>query len=220
VFTGLVENTAEVVGLEARGQAARLDIDVQRIDLAGRVVGESIAVNGVCLTVAGHRGTVVSFDVSPETLGRTTLGRLRPGDRVNVEQAVMPTSRLGGHFVTGHVDGIGRVVARSGRDGGFVLMLEVPRELLKYLAEKGSVTVDGVSLTVNGVRRGRVELFIVPHTGAVTTLGQIGVGDEVNIEVDLLARYVERLLWGGSAGGDRPPALTQEFLERYGFLKK
>jgi riboflavin synthase len=158
-------------------------------------VGSSIAVNGVCLTVVDRTASALAFDVTDETLDRSNLGRMRPGDRVNLERPVSLASRLGGHLVQGHVDAVGTVAAIDpDGDGGLTLRIELPASLRRYVVEKGSLAVDGVSLTVASVHEDGVSIAVIPHTRDVTTLGSVGPGDRVNIEADLLAKYVERLM--------------------------
>jgi riboflavin synthase len=182
VFTGIVRDVGRVVSFDGR----RLVVDAEKTRAAE---GDSISVDGVCLTAVD--GSHLAFDVVDETLSRTTLGGLAPGDRVNLEPALRAGEPLGGHIVQGHVDGLGRV-----RSTGEPVWIDAPPELRRYLAEKGSITVDGVSLTVASVDDGGFAVALVPHTLEVTTLGTLGPGDPVNLEVDVLAKYVERLLPG------------------------
>lgn len=196
MFTGIIEAMGEVAGVERQPEGARLRVRAGPL-LDGARIGESIAVNGVCLTIAALGGQEFTADLAAETLRRTTLGTLQPGDAVNLERPVRPEQRLGGHIVQGHVDGAGtiRVVRPEGE--GIWMEIEPPPALLPYIAEKGSIAVDGVSLTVAGLPGGeRFSVALVPHTLAVTTLGRRRTGDRVNIEVDILAKYVERLLEG------------------------
>jgi riboflavin synthase len=219
MFTGIIQSVGNIAAIESKGGDARLRIETGTLDLAGAQLGESIAVNGVCLTAVEFSPLTFAADVSGETLARTTLGRLKPGAPVNLELALTPTSRLGGHLVSGHVDGVGRLVERRAEARSQRLRFEAPAALAKYIAEKGSICIDGVSLTVNAVNGARFDVNIVPHTADKTTLGQLKPGDEVNLEVDLIARYLERLLLGEKAaeeGGD----ITIDFLSRHGFLSK
>lgn len=216
MFTGIIQAVGYVEAIEPRGGDARLRVSAGRLALDDARLGDSIAVNGVCLTAVELGGGGFAADVSGETLSRTTLGALSRGAAVNLETALLPTTRLGGHLVSGHVDGIGRLVesrddARSRR-----LEFEVPATLSRYIAEKGSITVDGVSLTVNAVQGTRFFANIVPHTAASTTLGALRTGDAVNIEVDIIARYLERLLMG-EAPAQGEGRITREFLARHGF---
>lgn len=193
MFTGIVEELGEVVAVEPLADAARLTIrgPVVTEDAAD---GDSIAVNGVCLTVAGHDGDTFTADVMQETLRRSSLGGLRDGSRVNLERPVTLAARLGGHLVQGHVDGVGTVVSReSGRHWDLV-RVAMPEGLARYIVEKGSITVDGVSLTVVDVDDRSFGVSLIPTTLQLTTLGRVGPGDPVNLEVDVVAKYVERLL--------------------------
>jgi riboflavin synthase len=197
MFTGIVQDVGVVIGIEPRAGDVRLQVGTVRLELAGTALGDSIAVAGVCLTVVSLEAQSFSADVSNETLRLTTVGSWRPGQRVNLEPALRAGDALGGHLVVGHVDGTAQISARDGDARSQRLRVRVPEALARYLARKGSVTLDGVSLTINGVQGEEFEVNLVPHTLAVTTLGELEVGDRVNIEVDLIARYTERLL--GSA---------------------
>ncbi len=194
MFTGIVQCTGTLVRSEPRGGDLRLFVDAPALDPSDVMIGESIAVSGCCLTVIAREGISLGFDVSNETLSLTTLGALRIGDAVNLERAMRLSDRLGGHLVSGHVDGIARIVsiepdARSQR-----WWLEAPQELARYIAAKGSVCLDGVSLTVNEVDGARFSVNLIPHTVEVTTFAQRKPGDALNLEVDMMARYAERLL--------------------------
>jgi len=171
-----------------------LSIEVDQLDLSQTQVGDSIAVSGVCLTAVELQPRSFRADVARATLAVTTIGGWKRGQRVNLEPALRAGEALGGHLVAGHVDGIGELVARQGDARSQTLRLRVPEALQRYVARKGSITLDGVSLTVNQVAGAELELNLVPHTLAVTTLGELAVGDRVNVEIDLIARYVERLL--------------------------
>jgi riboflavin synthase len=195
MFTGLVVAVGRVERSEpGAGGGARFHIASSLGPLA---LGESVAVSGACLTVVGGSGASFAVDLSAETLARTKLGQLSPEDGVNLELAAQLGDRLGGHLVTGHVDGLARVVRVEAAGDARWVELEVPPELARFVAEKGSVTLDGVSLTVNGVRGARFDCMLIPHTLAVTTLGTIQAGQPLNLEVDLVARYVARLLDAG-----------------------
>ncbi len=218
MFTGIIQAIGKIAALEKRSGDARLRIQTGKLDLADVKLGDSIAVNGVCLTAVETDAKGFSADVSGETLARTTLGGLKSGDAVNLEKALTPTTRLGGHLVSGHVDGIGTVHERTQDARSVRFRIEVPAALAKYIAEKGSVCVDGVSLTVNAVAGAAFEINIVPHTLAETTLGELAPGRRVNIEVDILARYLERLLTAGKVEGEADEGgLTRELLARHGF---
>ncbi|HEX4051433.1 MAG TPA: riboflavin synthase [Steroidobacteraceae bacterium] len=194
MFTGIVQDVGWVQALERRGADLRLAIGTQRLELSRAALGDSISVAGVCLTAVGLAAHRFDVDVSLETLARTTLGGWQVGRRVNLEPALRAGDALGGHLVAGHVDGLAQLVARSAQARSEQLRFRVPHELSAYLARKGSICIDGVSLTVNAVEGADFEVNLIPHTLEVTTLGQLTVGESVNIEVDLIARYVERLM--------------------------
>jgi riboflavin synthase len=202
MFTGIVAGTGTIAARVPRTGDVELLVDAGALSLAGCVAGGSIAVAGACLTMTRIEGTRFAADVSGETLARTTLGRLAVGSRVNLEQALRAGDALGGHFVTGHVDGIARVLAVNNDGRSRRVSLELPPELARYVAPKGSVTLDGVSLTVNEVEGARCGVNLIPHTWELTTLGELAAGSVVNLEIDVIARYVERLLtaWPPSAG--------------------
>ena len=190
MFTGIVEERGEVASLAA----GRLVVSCRTV-VRDSAVGSSIAVNGVCLTVVETMEDGLVFDLSEETFERSSMGRLSPGDPVNLERPVTLAARLGGHLVQGHVDGLGEVVAvQVADDGGTMLALRLPDSLLRYVVEKGSIAVDGVSLTVASVDDDTVRIALVPHTLAVTTLGDARPGDQLNVEVDVIAKYVQRLV--------------------------
>jgi riboflavin synthase len=202
MFTGIVEDLGSVVAVVALGDAARLTIRGSTLDDVRP--GDSVAVNGVCLTAVEVGDSGFTADVMNETLRRSALGTVSAGDRVNLERAVTPTTRLGGHIVQGHVDGVGVVADRRPAEHWHEVDIELPSELSRYVVMKGSITIDGVSLTVAGLEGDRVTVSLIPETLARTTLGSRAVGERVNIEVDVLAKYVERLLAAGPrAGGDR-----------------
>ena len=194
MFTGLIAGVGRLAGRETRGGDARLRIDVGTLPFDGVQLGESIAVNGCCLTVVEFDASSFAIDASNETLALTTLGRLAIGAPVNLERAMLPTDRLGGHLVSGHVDGLAIAARRWDDARAERWRFEAPMALLRYVAHKGSVCVDGVSLTVNEVDDAGFEVALIPHTVEHTTFHALREGDAVNIEVDLLARYVERLL--------------------------
>lgn len=198
MFTGIVEELGVVAGIEDQGDAVRLTIAARTV-LEGAAPGDSIAVNGCCLTVAKRDDSTWTADVMQETLKRTNLAAAKPGDRVNLERAVTPTTRLGGHIVQGHVDGVGTVLARTPSEHWDVVEISLPEPLGRYLVEKGSITVDGTSLTVVGVTDTSFTVSLIPETLARTTLGGRAVGDAVNLEVDVLAKHVEKLLAAGVA---------------------
>lgn len=195
MFTGIVEELGEVVALTRRGQSARLTLRGPRVT-ADAVQGASIAVNGVCLTVVDATEGSFTADVMPETLDRSTLADLGVGAAVNLERPVRPSGRLGGHIVQGHADGVGTVIGRTPGDSWEVLRIGLDAALARYVVEKGSVAVDGVSLTVSAAGDHWFEVCLIPTTLSSTTLGRRTVGDRVNLEVDVIAKYVERLLAG------------------------
>ncbi|QBQ55044.1 riboflavin synthase [Nitrosococcus wardiae] len=218
MFTGIIRAVGTVVALQRKGNEAALRIDSGKLDLAEVGIGDSIAVSGVCLTVTRFANPAFDFDVSQETLSRTVLGKLQSGDGVNLEPALTLKDPLGGHLASGHCDGVGTVVECTSVGESVRFSIRAPAGLAKYIAEKGSIGVDGVSLTVNGVKGSLFEVNIIPHTLQATTLNEYLPGREVNLEVDLLARYLERLLLGDSAATMRP-SLDEAFLARYGFSK-
>jgi riboflavin synthase len=193
VFTGIVREVGRLEDVEPRDGGARLRVRAPGTAAATRV-GDSVALNGVCLTATDVSDDVIAFDTVAETLARSTLGRLRPGAAVNVEPALRAGEPLGGHFVQGHVDAVGRVEALDPEGDGARLTVALPRGLERYCVEKGSIALDGVSLTVAGLVDGRIEVALVPHTLAASTLGALSAGDEVNVEADVVAKHVERLL--------------------------
>ncbi len=196
MFTGIVEEIGTVSGIERGQESARLAVRAPTV-VTGAHPGDSIAVNGVCLTVVDVDGPAFTADVMRETLERSTLGALAPGDPVNLERAVTPLTRLGGHLVQGHVDGTGHIVDRRPGERWEVVRIALPARLARYVAEKGSVAVDGVSLTVVDAGPDEFSVSLIPETLARTTLGTRRVGDPVNLEVDVVAKYVERLLAAG-----------------------
>lgn len=212
MFTGIVEALCPVRGLRKSATAAELALDLG--DLARGVrIGESIAVNGACLTVTSLQGAVVTFDLSTETLRRTGLGDLQPGAIVNVERALRVGDRLGGHFVQGHVDGVGTIVAKTAEHGGAVIRFKVDAELADAMILKGSVAVDGVSLTIAALGPDWFEVWLIPHTLKMTTLSHKTAGAAVNIETDMIGKWVRRILADHEPGG----ALTMDKLREQGF---
>ena len=205
MFTGIIQDLGRVSAREARGVDARLTIATQRLDLSGVAIGDSICVQGVCLTVTSLAGSAFTADVSHETLSLTTLGELQTGSPVNLEPSLRAGDPLGGHLVSGHVDGVAEVSAASKDGDSLRLTITPPRALARYIARKGSVTVDGVSLTVNEVSGEAFGVNLIPHTQAVTTLGALRVGARVNLEIDTVARYVERLAQEAIADSMVPP---------------
>jgi riboflavin synthase len=219
MFTGIIEAVGEVATIERRGGDARFRFRTGKLDLSDVQLGDSIAVNGVCLTAVELPGDGFFADVSGETLRRSSIGDLVVGSSINLEKALTPTTRLGGHLVSGHVDGVGEVVSRSEDARSIRFDVRAPDELAKYIAEKGSITVDGISLTVNAVNGAVFSLNIVPHTALETTMNAFEPGRRVNLEVDLIARYLERLLLGDKAAHSDAGSITMEFLAAHGYLR-
>lgn len=194
MFTGIIEAVGVVAAFDAGPRGGRvMTVKCERFD-GSLKLGDSVACSGVCLTVTRIMGSSFTVEVGPETLARTTLGGLRPGGRINLERALALGDRLGGHIVSGHVDGVGRLLELSPRENAFDLRIEAPEELRPLIAARGSITVDGISLTVTGVDQTGFTVSIIPHTWKVTTLGERRVSDPLNLEADLLARHVARLL--------------------------
>jgi riboflavin synthase len=199
MFTGIIQAVGKVVAMQPSGGDLRLRIDTGKLALDDVALGDSICTNGVCLTVIELPGDGYWADVSVETLNFTTLGKLQPGARVNLEKALTPASRLGGHIVSGHVDGVGEVVSLQEDARSIRVAVDAPAALARYIAHKGSICVDGTSLTVNAVKGARFELNIIPQTMAETVFGEYRPGTPVNLEVDVIARYLERLVLGDAA---------------------
>jgi riboflavin synthase len=218
MFTGIIAAIGTITQIEPKGGDCRLTINTGKLLLADAHLGDSIAVNGVCLTAIELGKQHFCADVSNETLSRTTLKTAVTGTKVNLELALTPTTRMGGHIVSGHVDGLGELFEQKPDARSIRLSFKAPVELAKYIAEKGSITINGISLTVNSVKGAEFSVNIVPHTLKETTLAKIKVGDQVNLEVDLLARYLERLLLGENAAKS-PSGVTEELLQSSGFLR-
>ena len=220
MFTGIIQAVGKLVASENRNGDKRLRIHTADLELSDVILGDSIATNGVCLTVIELPGDGFWADVSVETLDYTTLGSLKNGSHVNLEKALRASDRLGGHIVSGHVDGVGEIVSIHNDARSIRYRLKAPAELAKYIAHKGSVCVDGVSLTVNKVDGSEFELNIVPHTQQKTLFGEYKNGTRVNLEVDVIARYLERLLLGDKAAdASAETKLTMGFLAENGFVK-
>lgn len=219
MFTGIIQSVGEVRRLEPRGGDMRITIGTGKLPLSQAALGDSIAVNGVCLTAVTLAADAFAADVSRETLALTTLGDLTTGSPVNLEPALTLATPLGGHLVSGHVDGVGRVLERQEDARSWRLRIEAPAGLARYIANKGSICVDGVSLTVNAVEGACFALNIVPHTLAQTIIARYQAGTRVNLEVDLIARYLERLLLGEQAAAPAADGLTMEFLAEHGFAR-
>lgn len=219
MFTGIIEARGQIKALEVKGNDRRLSIVAGDLDMSDVQLGDSIAVDGICLTVVQFSAVGFVMDASAETLDKTTMADFSVGRAVNLEKALTPTTRLGGHLVSGHVDGVGVIESRQQVGESLRFRVRVPDSLAKYVAVKGSVCIDGVSLTVNNVDGALFEINIIPHTTVVTTINEYKVGRRVNIEVDLLARYLERLLLGDKAAQGNGTGVTLELLAEHGFLK-
>lgn len=222
MFTGIIEAVGSVASVENKQGDLRLRINTADLDLADVQLGDSIATNGVCLTVVELPGNGFIADVSRESLAHTQIGNWKTGTKVNLEKAMMPTTRMGGHIVTGHVDGLGTVKKRSADARSIRFVISPPANLSKYIAAKGSVTVDGVSLTANALNDDGFELNIVPHTAEETTLCSAREGQQVHLEVDIIARYLEQLLVGNKDSNKDDSAksgIDQSFLAKNGFWK-
>ena len=229
MFTGIITAIGTVRTLEERGGDVRMYVNTGKLDLSDVQLGDSIATSGVCLTVVALPGDGFVADVSKETLKRTSLADIKTGGKVNLEKAMLPTSRFGGHIVSGHVDGVGRVVEASRSARSWIYRIQAPANLVRYIADKGSITVDGVSLTVNAVESDVFSLNIVPHTAQETIISQYRPGTSVNLEVDIIARYLERLMTigadgqpltsdsGASTGSSK---LSEAFLAEHGFFQR
>jgi riboflavin synthase len=220
MFTGIIQAKGKIAEQQPSGGDMRLRIATGKLDLTDVMLGDSIAVNGTCLTVVTLLTDGFWADVSGETLQYTSLGNLKPMSEVNLEKAMTPTARFGGHIVSGHVDGLGVIKTISQDARSWRFWIEAPAELAKYIAHKGSITVDGVSLTVNKVDGAKFELNIIPHTMEETIMGTYKVGSRVNLEVDVVARYLERLLMGDKAAeSGSSSTLDENFLAKHGFMK-
>ena len=217
MFTGIIQSVGEIAAIETKGNDARVRVLTNKLDLADVQLGDSIAVNGVCLTAFELPGDGFWADVSAETLSVTTFKSLTVGTKANLEKALTPTTRLGGHLVSGHVDGIGKIVERYDDGRSVRFHIQIPDDMAKYIAEKGSICVDGISLTVNAVKGAVFELNIVPHTLQETTMAQFKVGTEVNLEVDIIARYLERLILGDKAADVNTSGINMSMLSEHGF---
>ncbi|EOI6605777.1 riboflavin synthase [Vibrio parahaemolyticus] len=216
MFTGIVEAVGKLTAITPKGEDITVTVEVGKLDMSDVKLGDSIATNGVCLTVIDFGSNYYSADLSLETLKKTGFANYQVGEKVNLEKAMLPTTRFGGHIVSGHVDGVGEIVERNQVGRAIEFWVAMPAEISKYVAEKGSITVDGISLTVNDLRKNAFKLTIVPHTCEETTIDQFQVGRKVNLEVDVLARYMERLLRGLQE--EQPESrITMDFLQQNGF---
>jgi riboflavin synthase len=216
MFTGIIEETGTIKRVTTRPDAARVEV-AARAALGGAKLGDSIAVNGVCLTVVELSADSFAADVSAETLRRTSLKQARVGTPVNLERPLTPSSRLGGHIVQGHVDAVGEFTGARAEGDGRVVRISFPPDLARYVVEKGSVTVDGISLTVAALGADWFEIAVIPHTWKVTNLSSLKPGDAVNLEVDIIAKYVERMLAPHAEARQKPGALSLEKLKELGY---
>lgn len=212
MFTGIIEEIGQVKSLRRGTKSFTLEVEASRV-MEGTQVGDSIATNGVCLTVTSLTGHGFTADVMPETVRRTALGQLMPGSPVNLERALSLQTRLGGHLVSGHIDGTGRIIDRRQDDTALWLTIECPDALLRYIILKGSITIQGISLTVAGLSATTFSVSLIPHTQAATTLHSAKVGDVVNLETDIIAKYVERLLTHPAAD-PKPTADDDRLLQK------
>ena len=217
MFTGIIEATGSITRLEQVQSDWRIHINAGELDLSDVALGDSIAVSGCCLTVVSLSAEEFSADVSNETMNCTTLAALKAGARVNLEKAMLTTSRFGGHIVSGHVDGVGNLSSSEPDGQSTRLVYEAPAELAKYIAAKGSICIDGTSLTVNEVHGATFTVNVIPHTQQETIIGDYVVGQKVNLEVDLVARYLERLMSNESNLSEQGNSISKEFLAEHGF---
>ncbi|MGF1747645.1 MULTISPECIES: riboflavin synthase [Vibrio] len=216
MFTGIIEAIGTLQAITPRGEDISIHVDAGKLDMGDVKLGDSIATNGVCLTVTAYTATTYTADLSVETLNKTGFAHYQVGEKVNLEKAMLPTTRFGGHIVSGHVDGVGEIIDRQHVGRAIEFWVQMPQELNKYVAEKGSITVDGISLTVNGLRKNAFKLTIVPHTTEETTIDRFQVGRKVNLEVDVMARYMERLLQSHTQS-EPESRISMEFLQQNGF---
>lgn len=217
MFTGIIEAVGKISALTPKGVDVSVTVDSGSLDLADVKLGDSIATNGVCLTVVKLTGKGYVADLSLETLHRTAFANYKVGQVVNLEKAMLATTRFGGHMVSGHIDAVAEVIERQYIGRAIEFWIKVPPQLAKYISEKGSVAVDGISLTVNAVRGDEFKLTIVPHTASETTMADFKVGRKINLEVDVIARYLERLMLGDKAA-EKKSKVTMDLLARTGFL--
>ena len=219
MFTGIIEGLGTIVGIRPSGIGRRLTVDAD-FDLSGTKTGDSLSVSGACLTAVTVESRRFQAEVSPETLHRTIFQKAKTGDRVNIERALMLTGRLDGHLVSGHVDGIGTIKDRKLVGNSTIITIEVPPVLSPYIIEKGSIAVDGISLTVNHCDHARFDVSIIPHTGMLTTIGQKKVGTWVNIETDMIGKYVERFLshYRNNTKETGGSSIGMDYLAKTGFL--
>lgn len=215
MFTGITEDKGKVIRIEHRGQGKKLTLELP-INLTEVQLGDSININGVCLTVVEKRGQTIGLDLSSETLQKTVLGELKEGDRVNFERALKLTDRLGGHIVTGHIDGIG-VITEKRKEGDFIhLKIRIPKFVSRYIVQKGSIAIDGISLTVNECEDEEIRMTLIPYTLEKTTLIDKKVGDLVNVEADIIGKYVAKMM---NRGEEKSRSMDLSFLKEHGFIE-
>lgn len=215
MFTGIIRAVGRVSSIKKEGGVSRLKVDSQEI-ASDASIGASISINGVCLTVTEIDGNTMSFDISQETMNRTNLGQLREGEEVNLEPALRPMDRLGGHLVTGHIDATGRIKNIRPLGDAKEIEIEAPDEIMGYIVEKGSIAIDGISLTVNSVHGNTFKVVIIPHTEAVTTIGKKGINEKVNLETDIIGKYVYRFISGREKSSEDESLMKK--LQEAGFL--
>jgi len=220
MFTGIIETIGTISSINAIGGDKRIVVSAPEFADRDVNLGDSIAINGVCLTVVEINGDQYAFDVSVETINHSLIGNWQQGTRVNLEMALLPTTRLGGHLVSGHVDGLATLITIQEDARSWRMSFELADDLAKYIAQKGSVTINGASLTVNSVDKNTFDINVIPHTFEVTTFGDLQKGDQVHIEVDLIARYLERLISAGDTSSLDQGTITPEFLAEHGFMSK
>jgi riboflavin synthase len=213
VFTGIIEATGSISQMTPKGGDVQVRVNSGKLDLSDVALGDSIATNGVCLTVVELFADGYAADVSNETIKHTGFANYKAGQKVNLEKAMLPTTRFGGHMVSGHVDTVSHIAAIYDNGRAKDIWVELPKDVKKYIVKKGSITIDGISLTVNDVNESQFKLTIVPHTSGQTTLDTLNVGDRVNVEIDLIARYVEQLI------GAKDQGVSMDLLARTGYLK-
>jgi len=216
MFTGIIEDRGKVLRIEQRGQEKRLILELPP-HLTEVQLGDSININGVCLTVVQKNEQMIELDLSLETLQKTGLRELKKGDQVNLERALRPMDRLGGHIVTGHVDGIGQIVEKREERDFLELRIRIPDSVSRYVVEKGSIAIDGISLTVNECHEGEIQMILIPYTIEKTTLKHKRIGDQVNLESDILGKYVEKFL---DRGEKKTGQVDLSFLKEHGFIKR
>ena len=221
MFTGIIEGSGTISGIKPSGQSRRMAINAD-YELDNTKIGDSIAVNGACLTVVSFSGKRFEVDVSPETVAKTTLGKAKIGDRLNLERALCISDRIDGHLVSGHIDGIGKIKSRKTEENAIIITFNIPESVSYYIIKKGSVAVDGISLTVNECDDESFQVSIIPHTAKLTTLGFKKVSDSVNVETDMIGKYVERFVTQTKASGNEKKteesSVGMQLLARTGFI--